>query len=270
MTGMAAVRRRVVSPTLAAVLVLAVAAALGFLTGVLPAEKWRPFLYLSTWTYLAPGLLTTVLIGGSALVGSIVIGLGLAFARIGLPGIVRWLIVTWVELVRATPILAILLITYLAPRRLGVDITFIQAAIVGLTIYNSAVLAEIFRAGILSIARGEIEAARSLGLSAVQTMRHVILPQAIGRMMPAIVSQLITLNKDTTLASVISVRELLGLGRSFWNFYGNLLETSLVLLLIFFAINYPLSLVSRRLEARQPKEERITVLGEEDQVKVAA
>jgi ABC-type amino acid transport system permease subunit len=111
-----------------------------------------------------------------------------------------------------------------------------------------------------------VEAARSLGMGYPSTMRFVVLPQAVARMTPAIVSQLITLIKDTSLAFILGAQELVGYGRSFFNFYGNIMETYVVIGVIFFLILYPLSRLSRRLEARQPSTERVVVTGELDQI----
>ena len=238
----------------------------GFATGTLPAKRWEPFLLVSTWTFLGQGLLVTLTIGGISLMASLAIGIPLGMARSALRGPVGWVVRAWIELVRATPILAILIIVFLGLPRLGVDLEAIQAAIVGLTLYNSAVLAEVVRAGIKSISRGEVDAARSLGLGFGLTMRLIILPQALARMAPAIVSQLITLIKDTSLLFILGGQELVGYGRSFFNFYGNLLETFIVLAAIYFALCYPLSRVARRLGARQPASERIVVTGEADQI----
>jgi glutamate transport system permease protein len=241
--------------------------AVGFLVGFLPGDKWQPFLRPTTWRTFGFGLLSTLFIGGVSLVASLTISLPLALGRASLPNPWRWLVATWVEGVRATPVLVILAVVFFGLLRLDVDFATRQwYAIIGLTIYTSAVLAEILRAGIVSIPRGEVEASRSLGLSYWQSMRHVVLPQAYSRMTPAIVSQLITLIKDTSLAFIIAVPEVVGAGRSFFNFYGNPVETYIVLAMIFFAINFPLSLVSRRLEARQPAHERVRVGGEEDLV----
>ena len=260
-------RRRVGSLTLVAIAVVAIIA--GFATGVLPARRWEPFLLLSTWTFLGQGLLVTLLIGGVALVASLVIGLPLGMARAALRGPIGAVVRVWIELVRATPILAILIIIFLGLPRVGIRLPAVEAAIVGLTIYTSAVLAEIVRAGIQSIPRGEVEAARSLGLNYLQTMRLIVLPQALSRMTPAIVSQLITLIKDTSLAYILGAQELVGYGRSFFTFYSNLLETYIVLACIYFAICYSLSRLSRRLELRQPTAERIVVTGEADQLAAA-
>jgi glutamate transport system permease protein len=241
----------------------------GIVTGALPARRWEPFLQVSTWTFLGQGLVVTLLVGGIALVASLAISVPLGMARTELRGPLGWLVTAWIELVRATPILAILVIVFLGGPRLGLRLEALQAATIGLIVYNSAVLAEIVRAGIASIPKGEVEAARSLGLGYTSTMRFVVLPQAVARMIPAIVSQLITLMKDTSLAFILGAQELVGYGRSLFNFYGNSVETYVVIAVIFFLICYPLSRLSRRLEAREPAAERVVVTGEADQIAVA-
>ena len=241
----------------------------GIVSGALPARRWEPFFLASTWTFLGEGLLVTLVVGGVALVASLAISVPLGIARSKLGGPLGWVVSGWIELVRATPILAILVIVFLGLPRIGVRLEALQAATIGLIIYNSAVLAEIVRAGIASIPNGEVEAARSLGLGYTSTMRFVVLPQAVSRMTPAIVSQLITLIKDASLAFILGAQELVGYGRSFFNFYGNSMETYVVIGVIFFLILYPLSRLSRRLEARQPTSERVVVSGEIDQIGTA-
>ncbi len=249
----------------AAALVVTVVVLL-FATGTLEARKWEPFLLPSTWLFLARGLFVTLVVAGVSLVASLVFGVFLGVVRSALSGPGRWIVTALIEIVRATPILAILLVVYIAMLRTGITREAVIAGIVGLTIYNSAVIGEIVRAGIASIPRGESEAARSLGLTYRQTMRWVVLPQALARMTPALVSQLITLIKDTSLLFIIAAPELLSFGKSFFNFYGNLLETYFVIGCIFFAINYPLSRLARRLEAGRPPAERVAVAGEEELV----
>jgi ABC-type amino acid transport system permease subunit len=135
----------------------------------------------------------------------------------------------------------------------------VVAAILGLVLYNSAVLAEIMRAGIQSLDRGQGEAARALGMSYRQSMRFVILPQGLRRMVPATVSQLITLNKDTTLVSIVAIQEVMRHGRivTGFNFFGGvqaqILQVFLFIGLLFIAINLTLSRLSRRLEVRESK-----------------
>jgi glutamate transport system permease protein len=257
---------RTAAGRLAAVIVAVAVIAAGVAGGALPARRWEPFFQASTWTFLGEGLLVTLTVGGFALVASLAISVPLGMARSELRGPLGWLVSAWIELVRATPILAILVIVFLGLPRIGVRLEALQAATVGLIIYNSAVLAEIVRAGIASIPKGEVEAARSLGMGYPSTMRFVVLPQAVARMTPAIVSQLITLIKDTSLAFILGAQELVGYGRSFFNFYGNIMETYVVIGVVFFVILYPLSRLSRRLEARQPRAERVVVTGELDQL----
>lgn len=243
------------SPTLAGylglgLLVLAIVALVG--AGVLPARRWEPFADIRVWQFLGEGLLGTLQIGLVSLAASLVLSVPLALLRLSAPRPVRWVVVGWIELMRATPVLALILFTTLFLPRTGLDVPAIWAATIALTLYTSAVLAEIVRAGILSIPRGETDAARSLGLSYLQTMRLVILPQALSRMAPAIVSQLITLIKDTSLASIAAVPELTGFATSSFVFYGNPLETYFVVACIYFVLTYTLSRMSRRLELRRP------------------
>jgi len=142
-------------------------------------------------------------------------------------------------------------------------------------LYNSAVLAEIMRAGIQSLDRGQNEAAVALGLTYWQRMRLVILPQGLRRMLPATVSQLITLNKDTTLVFIIAIEEVARRGRILagFNFFGGvqapLLHVFLVIGAMFIVTNLALSRLSRLLEIREQERSGTTVepvAGLEDQV----
>jgi His/Glu/Gln/Arg/opine family amino acid ABC transporter permease subunit len=232
--------------------------------GIFPERRWAPFGDARVWQFLGQGLLATVQMGVVSLVASLALSVPLALARVNATGPLRAVVVGWIELVRATPVLALILTITLFMPRTGLDVPPIWAATLALTIYTSAVLGEIVRAGIQSIPKGEVDAARSLGLSYVRTMRLVVLPQAISRMMPAIVSQLITLVKDTSLASIAAVPELLSFARSTFVFYGNPAETLFVVACVFFAICYALSRISRRLEVRRPSDVMPVVRGEED------
>jgi ABC-type amino acid transport system permease subunit len=137
------------------------------------------------------------------------------------------------------------------------------AGLGGLVLYNSAVLAEIMRAGILSLPRGQREAAAALGLDYRRQMRHVVLPQGLRRMVPAMVSQLITLNKDTTLVSIIAITEVMRRARTVTATSGNpfvgggveapILEVFVFVGLLFIAVNFTLSRLSRRLEVREQR-----------------
>jgi ABC-type amino acid transport system permease subunit len=152
----------------------------------------------------------------------------------------------------------------------------VLAAIMGLVLYNSAVIAEIFRAGILSLDRGQDQAARSLGMTYAQSMRFVVLPQGLRRMVPATVSQLITLNKDTTLVSIVAIQEVMRNGRILagFGFFGGVqapvLQVFVFIGLLFVLVNYALSRLSRRLEVRESRRTKVgrvqTVTGVESQL----
>jgi ABC-type amino acid transport system permease subunit len=155
------------------------------------------------------------------------------------------------------------------------------AGILGLVLYNSAVIAEIMRAGILSLDRGQTEASAALGLSRGQQLRYVILPQGLRRMVPATVSQLITLNKDTTLVSIIAIQEVMRHGRILSSGFGvftgvdvqaPVLQVFIFIGLLFVIVNLALSRLSRRLEIRERHRTGGTagpVTGVEDQTALA-
>jgi glutamate transport system permease protein len=145
-----------------------------------------------------------------------------------------------------------ILFVFLGLPALGVTVSTFWALVAGLTLYNSAVLGEIFRAGILSLPRGQTEAAYAIGLRQGQTLRIVLLPQAIRRMLPALVSQLVTLLKDTSLGFVIAYAELLRSGRNAVEFLGGKYSIPIytAIAVIYIAVNGSLSLLARWLDRR--------------------
>jgi polar amino acid transport system permease protein len=160
-------------------------------------------------TFLISGLKYTVLLSLTAILISIALGL-----LVALPGLSsrRWLRTisrTYVELVRAVPILVMILWVYYGlPQLTGLTIGVFWAGVIALALSDSAFEAEIFRAGIQSIARGQYEAAYSVSLNYIDTMRYVILPQAIRRILPALGNQLVYMLKMSSLVSVIGMQEL--------------------------------------------------------------
>jgi His/Glu/Gln/Arg/opine family amino acid ABC transporter permease subunit len=229
--------------------------------------NWSPFAEPAIWGFLAAGLALTLQIALAAGALSLVGGVALALARLSAWRPLALVAGLYVEIARALPLFLIILYTFLAAPRLGVSLDPLPAAIVALTLYTSAVMAEIVRAGIASLARGQTDAARALGLTYVQTLRFVVLPQALRRMTPALVSQLITLTKDTSLASLIGVNELARRAGILYNTYFNPVETLLLVAGIYFALCSSLGALSRRLEPREGRVVAVDV-GEEDQVRV--
>ncbi len=187
-----------------------------------------------------------------AMVLSMLIGALLAAGRISVRSWVRLPIAGVIEFFRGVPLLLLILFAYLALPRLGINLSLFWTLVVGLVAYNMAVLAEIFRAGILSIDRGQSEAAYALGLRKYQLMFLILVPQAIRRMLPTIISQLVTLLKDTSLGFIIGYFELLRAGRNLVEFYTSRygLPIYLAVALFYIVVNFSLSSFARWLERR--------------------
>jgi len=166
----------------------------------------------SGWTnlkFLLGGLYYTIALSVTAILISIVIGLLVALPGISENRTLRAFNRFYVEIVRAVPILVLILWVYYGlPQMAGITISVFWAGVFALALSDSAFQAEIFRAGIQSIARGQYEAAHSISLSYIDTMRYVILPQAIRRILPALGNQLVYMLKMSSLVSVIGMQEL--------------------------------------------------------------
>lgn len=159
--------------------------------------------------FLLSGLYYTVLLSVTAITISIAVGLLIALPGLSSKRPLRVFSRTYVELVRAVPILVLILWVYYGlPQLSGLTITVFWAGVIALALSDSAFEAEIFRAGIQSIAKGQYEAAHSISLSYADTMRFVILPQAIRRILPALGNQLVYMLKMSSLVSVIGMQEL--------------------------------------------------------------
>ena len=218
------------------------------LGALIDPSKWSAFADPGIWLFLWRGLQITLAMAGIAIAGSLVFGLLLAVLRLSRFAALRYPAAVFVEVIRALPVLLLIFFTFFGAARAGLGLGPFGAGALALTLYTSAVNAEIFRAGINSIERGQVEAARSLGLTYGQTMRYVVLPQALRRMVPPQVSQIITLIKDTSLAAVIGVQELTRRAQIVYQSEVNPLQSLFVVACIYFAINYALSRASRRWE----------------------
>ena len=162
------------------------------------------------WRFLAAGVWITVLLSIVSGVTSLAAGLGIALLRLYGPRPARAIVVLYIDSMRAIPVLVVLVWTFFAlPLVTGVTMSPFMAALIGLTIHLAAYAAEIFRAGIESVRPGQTRAALALGMSRAQILRRVVLPQAIVRMLPAFGSLLSVTIKDTAIASVIAVTELM-------------------------------------------------------------
>ena len=239
----------------------------------LTAAKWEPLTRWTTLRFLLTGLWFTLKAAAAAMVLAIAVGGLAALGRLARNPLVRWLAGAYVEFFRAVPLLLLILFSFLALPKYGLHVSRFWYLVLALVAYNGAVLGEIFRSGILSLDRGQSEAALALGLSYRQTMRLVVLPQALRRMVPAIVSQLVTLLKDTSLGSVISYEELLRRGQLTGEAFHDLLQALVLVAAFYMLVNFTLSRLAARLEVRQRRRLRagaISVAGIEDLAVVRA
>ena len=220
--------------------------------GQLDADKWRPFTDTAVVRFLLLGLVATLKVAAVAMSLAVLVGAAMALGRLARNAPVRWLSGAYVEVFRALPLLLLIFVSARGTPRLGLDLDVFWYLVLGLVAYNGAVLGEIFRAGILSLERGQTEAALAIGLGYWQTMLLVVVPQAVRRMVPAIVSQLVTLLKDTSLGFVLPYEELLRRGQILGEVTTKpLLQSLFVVAAMYIAVNLTLSRVARRLEVRQ-------------------
>lgn len=218
------------------------------------AEKWLPFLQADSWTaYLLPGLLGTVVAALISVVLAIIFGLLLGMGRLSQHRWVRWATGGFVEFFRAVPVLMMMLFAYYAglfTLHLGGGLLPLFGVVVGLTVYNSCVLAELVRSGVSSLPLGQRESGLAIGLTPFQTLRIILLPQAITAMLPSMLSQLVVIVKDSALGSMIAYSELLRAGTNLSTRYANLIPTLFVLAAIYIVVNSLLTRLAAVVEAR--------------------
>ena len=205
---------------------------------------------------LGEALVNTLAAAAVGMLAATVLGALLAVGRLSDHAWVRLPVAAVVEFFRAVPLLILILFCLLYLPTIGVPMTAFRALVLGLTLYNMAVLAEIFRAGILSIDRGQREAAFALGMRKTQVMTTVLLPQAVRRMLPVLVAQLVVLLKDSSLGFIVGYLELLRQARSlveFFNFsFGNTYTFQLYVgaAVLYIVVNLLLSTLARYVERR--------------------
>ena len=249
-------RRRILLGSVAGVLlvaaVLGVAVARLAAKGSLDPELWRVLTQGAVQRLIGRGLVATLRAAVVAMALSIAVGAVLAVGRLSRRAWVARPAGAWVELFRGLPLLLLILFLFLGLPAVGVTISVFWALVAGLTLYNGAVIGEIFRAGILSLPKGQTEAAYAIGLRRGQTLRLILVPQAVRRMLPALISQLVTLLKDTSLGFVIGYAELLRNGRTAVEFLGGRYSIPIytAIAVVYIAVNASLSFLARWLDRR--------------------
>jgi len=260
-------RRRVLVGSVVAGVVLAGLAAVVVVrlahNGQFDGAKWSPLLSPSDesfgplWRSLWGGLRATLAAAGWAMVFSLVLGTMLAAARITAARWYRWLIVSVIELLRGVPVVMAIFFASRVLPEVGVHLSLRWYLVIGLTAYNAVVIAEIIRAGVQALPRGQTEAAAAIGLTRGATLRLILLPQAFRIMLPALISQIVVILKDTSLGAFISYEELLRRGNLAVQNLGNPLQLYLLVGGLFVAVNYALGRLAvfaeRRLSQGRPE-----------------
>ncbi len=230
------------------------------LLGVLAALLF-PLLFGLGWSsfipIFRPGVLRFLALGVGATVGTALLAIALSLplatllgmARATGTGAARWPSVVFIEGIRAVPVLLLILYVSRQLTTVGLPPVAWIAVVIALTLYTAAVNAELIRAGIQSLDRGQFEAARSLGLSYWQAMRYVILPQTFSRILPPLIAQFTTLLKDTSLGAIIGFLELQRRATIVYQQPGfNAMAILYVTALIYFVLNYILGKFSERVQ----------------------
>ncbi len=239
--------------------VLLIGALLGWIgwklweAGQITPEKWAFLAEPDILAQLLEGLGVTLTTAALAIVLAIVFGAVFASGRLSDHALLRWPSVAVVEFFRAVPVLLmILFLNFTFTEQLGA----FGSVVVALMLYNGSVLAEVFRAGILAVPKGQREAGLSIGLGKGQVLRIIQAPQAVSTMLPAIISQCVVALKDTALGYIIGAPEIVRAAETIFTSitYNNPIAVGLVLVAVFVAINYSLSRLARWLESRMRRQ----------------
>ncbi|MEV7073041.1 amino acid ABC transporter permease [Streptomyces sp. NPDC093990] len=231
---------------------------------------WEPFTTGEAWTtYLLPGLGNTLKAAAISMIIALPLGAVFGIARMSDHAWVRGAAGTVVEFFRAIPVLLLMLFAnefYVRSTDISSEQRPLYAVVTGLVLYNASVLAEVVRAGILSLPKGQTEAAYAVGLRKGQTMTNILLPQAVTAMLPAIVSQLVVIVKDTALGGVmLGFTELLNARQTLAANYANVIPSFIVVAIVYIIVNFLLTSFASWLEQRLRRSKKSTgaVLGED-------
>ena len=220
----------------------------------LAPSKWTPFFRGDLWeNILFPALMATLRAAALSLLFALPVGALLGLGRLSVHGFIRWPCSVIVEFFRAIPVLLLMVFATVAYQALDIGTSQtrpLYAVVTGLVLYNGSVLAEVLRAGVLALPMGQTEASLAIGLRRTQMLWIILLPQALTAMLPAVLSQLVVIVKDTALGGqlLVAYPELLRSARNITAIYGNTVATYIVIALIFVVINFALTGIAHWLE----------------------
>jgi len=233
--------------------------------GQFTAARWGPLLdptngdFGPVWTLFGNALVATLTAAVLTLVFALVIGTLLAMARVTASKTWRWLVVGVVEFLRGVPVVIAIFFAARVLPQVGLDLSILWYLVIGLTLYNCVIIAEIIRAGINSLPRGQAEAGYSLGLTRGQVLRSILLPQAFRVMLPALISQLVVIVKDTSLGFIISYEEFVRTANIIIQTLQNPIQTYVVVAVIFILINYGLGKLAEFVERRLSRNKKTAI-----------
>jgi glutamate transport system permease protein len=236
---------------LAIVALLALAVYKLWVEDQLEYDKWEPFVtprYLSA--LLLDGVVTTLSMAGAAVLGAVGLGLALGLGKLSDHRPVRWVSFVVVEFFRAVPVLLLMILIFFSWGITRGESGAYWSVVGALALYNGAVLAEIFRAGMNAVPHGQPEAAYALGMRKSQVVWIVQLPQAIKIMVPAIISQCVVALKDTSLGYAVAAPGLTQVGEAIYQQFQNQVPTILVIALLYIAMNTVLTVVATWIQAK--------------------
>lgn len=258
----AVARNRVI----AAITILVVAAIVGWIiwrlvvTGQFTASKWEAFTFTQVWIQIAAATGRTLAAFAVAAVGAVVLGFILAIGRLSSHAWVRVPVATVTELLRAVPVLIMMFLLYYGLPVVGIRMDNYWVVVIALVAYNGSVLAEVIRAGVLAVPKGQGEAAYAIGLHKSGVMRLILLPQAVRAMMPVILAQLVVTLKDTALGFIITYEELLFYAK----FIGSrapldspMVQATIIVAAIYIGLCLILSGIAKYAENRMKKSPRV-------------
>jgi len=220
------------------------------------AEFWEPFVTPNIIQLLLEGLGNTIKAAVFAIAGALVLGVMFGAGKLSDHRALRWPSWLEVEFFRAVPLLMVIIATWYALGAKPGGPAF-WSLVIGLILYNGAVLAEIFRAGINAVPKGQSEAAYAIGMRKSQVMRIVLIPQAVKIMLPALISQTIVCLKDTSLGYAILAPGLTYAGKLIFGTFRNTIQTAFVLAVIYILLNLLLSWLATKAQKRFAGEKRI-------------
>lgn len=242
------------------VLLLAVAAALAWFVwklnqaGQFESRIWENIVATNVWKAILDGLTFTLKAAAISIVTAVVFGFVMAIGRLSDHRWLRWPAVLVIEFFRAVPLLLLMIFiffwTQLNLTGLDREDNALLAVVAGLTFYNGSVLAEVFRAGVNAVPRGQSEAAYAIGMRKTQVMLNVLTPQAVRFMLPAIISQCVVAVKDTSLGMYILAPGLTAIGKQIWGQFHNHLQTAIVLAALYIIVNLLLTLLATWLQKK--------------------